>query len=114
MAMAAVADECVLPVVLADDVKQAAIRVAAEREMSINDVIVGELAAEWDIPYEPTGRVGSEPRTSKGGVTQLRRIPLELRDKIESEKRRLPAGTKEEPRSARAVIDRVLRRRLGL
>jgi hypothetical protein len=111
--MAAV-EECVLPVVLDLDVKEALIRVAAERGMSMNDVAVGELAAEWDISYEPTGRAGSEPRVAEAGVMQLRRIPLALRDKIESEKRRLPAGSKSEPRSARAVIDRVLRRRLGL
>jgi hypothetical protein len=112
--VATVEDEfCVLPVSLEADVKAAAAQLARVENSSLNDVIVGELAAYFEIPYEPTGRPGSDQRTGSG-VTQLRRIPLELRDRIEAEKRRLPAGTKEEPRSARAVIDRVLRARLGL
>lgn len=112
--MATVEDEfCVLPVSLEADVKAAAAERARAENASLNDVIVGELAAYFGIPYEPTGRPGSDQRTSEG-VTQLRRIPFELRDRIEAEKRRLPAGTKEEPRSARAVVDRVLRLRLGL
>ena len=109
----AAVEECVLPVVLDLDVKEAIARTASERGQSMNDVAVSELAAEWGIAYEPTGRAGSESRV-EAGVMQLRRIPLALRDEIENAKRRMPAGSKSSPRSSRAVIDLVLRRRLGL
>src|SRR4051794_9326703 len=60
----------------------------AARGASLNDVAVGILASRFAVPYVPTGRKGSEPRSS-GDV--LLRMPLELKDKLArraSERRR--------------------------
>ena len=55
---------------------------------SLNDVAVGLLASRLAVPYVPTGRKGSDPRSS-GDV--LLRMPPELKDKLArraSERRR--------------------------
>jgi hypothetical protein len=113
--MAAVEEqEYGFPVHIDADVKEALVRRSAETGVSINDVIISTLADYFEVEYVPTGRPGSGPRSTAAGVMQLRRIPLELYDKIDAERRRLPAGSKAKPRSARRVVDRVLRERLGL
>src|SRR3954468_8403698 len=58
------------------------------RGASLNDIAVGILASRFAVPFVPSGRKGSEPRSS-GDV--LLRKPQELRDKLArlaSERRR--------------------------
>jgi myo-inositol-1-phosphate synthase len=51
----------------------------AARGSNLNDVAVGLLASRFAVPYVPTGRKGSDPRS---GGDVLLRMPLELKDKL--------------------------------
>jgi myo-inositol-1-phosphate synthase len=59
--------------------KQRLAEEVAARGASLNDVAVGLLASRFAVPYVPTGRKGSDPR-SRGDV--LLRMPPELKQKL--------------------------------
>lgn len=100
------------PIEIADDVRAAAVRAAEERGVSLNDVYVGELCAHFGVPFEPTGRGGSGPRTDGGGNWQFRRVPPACYEQIVLAELREPAGTKSDRKSRKRVINRILRERL--
>jgi myo-inositol-1-phosphate synthase len=62
------------------------------RGTNLNDVAVGILAARFAVPYTPTGRKGSDPRSS-GDV--LLRMPPELKDRLARRATERRRGTNE-------------------
>jgi len=85
--------------------KAALVRETARRGSNVNDVAVGLLAAEFSVPYLPSGR--SRKVLAGGSPVILLRVPPELKDEIESDARR--RGT-----SANEVILAALADGLGI
>ncbi len=85
--------------------KAALVRETARRGSNVNDVAVGLLAAEFSVPYIPSGR--SRKVLAGGSPVILLRVPPELKDEIEFDARR--RGT-----SANEVILAALADGLGI
>ena len=85
--------------------KAALVRETARRGSNVNDVAVGLLAAEFSVPYVPSGR--SRKVLAGGSPVILLRVPPELKDEIEFDARR--RGT-----SANEVILAALADGLGI
>ncbi len=71
---------------------------------NLNDVAVGILASRFAVPFEPSGRPGSRPKT-RGDV--LLRMPHELKDKLQRR-------ASERRRKTNDLIVETLSERLGL
>jgi myo-inositol-1-phosphate synthase len=65
--------------------KKALVRETARQGVSLNDVAVGLLAEQFDVPYRPTGRRSPLPGSSP---VLLLRMPSDLKHEIEAEARR--------------------------
>jgi myo-inositol-1-phosphate synthase len=69
--------------------KRALVRETARREASLNDVAVGILADEFDVPFKPSGRRSPLPGASP---VVLLRVPVDLKFEIEAEAKRTGAS----------------------
>src|SRR3954468_17305673 len=59
-------------------------------EGSLNDIAVGILASRFAVPFEPSGRKGSPPK-SRGDV--LLRMPAALKEKLQTRAAERGRGT---------------------
>lgn len=90
-----------LPVTLNAALRERLGRDTVEKGLSLNDLVVGILAAAFKIPFEP---VGGHPGQQTGSTSMNLRLPPAIYQAIEDARPRQPRGS----RSKRAVVERVL------